>query len=477
MDENKKIINYAKKHPEGFTAQLKDGHIIPVSGTKKERYSVADKTSIVYIPKEKNIRHYSPIKNGSYFGGWLDKDTGKYLIENTNLYSNRERALAVARKRRQKAIFDLVDMKEINLHYKHREHISGMRIKTVPKKVMKEYIGLHGKMPKNEMPKWARKKPMKDVMIRAGLTKERRKEVIAHEREEIPLIDKGMSYQKAHRKANVILRKRKHRPVVYKHGKKYVNRLTGKPVSKTTANRLNRFFDNHPGATLYEAQKGVVYDPNKPWEEQSERLYKVYHRENQLIKTKDRFGNDVYFSPLLNKRISKQKVKKLETFDFEENGFTIHLYRVTSTKRRVYHIIKYPLKYTLEEHEDIVRLERRLLGTWKDDATKTIKDIACRYPLGKRDAMKMDFSHLYYHTGYEFKDNGEITVFGGTDPKRNNVGAMMPNEIHKAMLLYHNLLQNYYRIFVKEVIIYIFNFADEKNMALAESRIGIMRGK
>jgi hypothetical protein len=477
MDENKKILNYAKKHPDGFTAQLKNGRIIPVLGSKKERYSVADKTAIVYIQKEKNIRNYAPITNNSYFGGWFDRESGRYLIENTNLYSNRNHALKVARKRKQKAIFDLVQKKEIGLHYKHREHITGMRIKTVPKKDMKEYVGLHGKLPKNELPKRFRHIPKKDVLIRAGLTKKRRKDILSHEKEEITLMDKGMKYKPAHRKTIKILWERKHRPVVYKYKSKYMNRLTGKYVSKSTAQRLNLFFENHPGATLYEAQKGVVYDPQKPWEEQNERLFKVYKRENQLIKTKDRFGNDVYFSPLLNKRISKEKVKKLQTFDYEDSGFFIHLYRITSTKRRVYHLLKYPLKYTLEEHEDINQLEHKLLGSWKDSATRVIKDVATRHPLGNRDAMKMDFSHLNYHTGYEVKDNGEVTVFTGTDPKRNNVGAMMPDEIHKAMLKYHSLLTNYYRIFIKEIIIYIFNNANEKNMMLAETRIGLLKGK
>jgi hypothetical protein len=422
MDINKKILSYAKAHPSGFTAKLKDGKIIPVKGNKQERFSVANRTAIIYNPSEKNVRYYSPIKNNAYFGGWLDKSNGKYLIENTNLYSDKEKALAVARKRKQKAIFDLVDMKEIGLHY-NNERPSGINPSFV-----------------------SRRKQTK----------------------------KKTDFRHKHREHITGIRVKQHRNVVYKHKQKYINRLTGKPVSKSTALRLNRFFELHPRATLYEAQKGVVYDKNKPWEEQNEKLYKVYHRENQLIKTKDRFGNDVYFSPLMNKRISKDKVKKLEHFDFTENGFSVHLYRVTSTHRRVYHIIKYPMNYTFEEQDDITSLEMMLLRNWKDKATDVTKEIALKYPIGHRDSMKMDFKHLYFNTAYQGKDNGSITVFVGTDPKRNNVGAMMPQEIHKAMLQYHVALNNYTRILVKEVIIYIFNDADEKNLALAETRIGIL---
>jgi len=350
--------------------------------------------------------------------------------------------------------------------------IKGMKIKTVKTSKMKDYSALQGKMPKNEMPKNMRHMPKNQVAIRGNVKGKRRKAILAHEKEEIKLMDKGMKYKPAHNKANKILRERKHRPVAYRKGKVYVNRLTGKHVSKTTANRINRFFEKHPGATLYEANRGAVYDPGKKWEDQKTRIYRVYKKENQIVKTKDNKGRDVYFSPILGKRVSKKNVKKLDEYDYFENGFSIHLYRMTSNRERVYHIIKYQLNRTLEEHEDIDRLEKKLLGHWINDLVKIIKNVAYKHPIGKRDLMFIAFNHLLYVTSYEQRDNGAVTVMEHRQPKQDLY--VLPDEIHRAMLIYHHLLNEYTRIFVKEVVISIFNFSDEKNKAIAQVRLGIM---
>jgi hypothetical protein len=169
-------------------------------------------------------------------------------------------------------------------------------------------------------------------------------------------------------------------------------------------------------------------------------------------------------------------MKKISKFDYDDSGFSIHLYRITADKKRVYHIINYPLKRTLEEHEDINRLYSKLMGSWSDNASRIIKDIAQRYPIGKRDVMLMAFNHLIFTTSYGARDNGAVTCFAHTMIMNANIEAMMPDEILKVIYKYHQLLNNYSRIFVKEVNITIHNFSNEKSKALAETRIGILRG-
>jgi len=396
MDEIHKLINHAKKNKDGFTIEMVNGKIVPVKGTKKSRYSVAGDTSIVYTPKDKYIKTYSVPRRNGFYGGWYDKETGQYLIEHVNLYGNKDKALYVARNRKQKAIFDLLKMNEIPLHYKER--VSGIRVK------------------------------------------------------------------------------RKHKSVACRSKNGYINRLTGRPISRKTAQRLNQFFKEHPNATLYEANKGAVYNKNKSWAEQPEKLYKVYKRKNQMIKTKNKQGKDVYFSPLLDRKVNKSTMKKISKFDYDDSGFSIHLYRITANKERIYHILSFPLKRTLEEHEDINRLYSKLVGSWSDNASRIIKDIAQRYPIGKRDVMRMAFNHLIFTTSYGARDNGAVTCFAHTMIMNANIEAMMPDEILKVIYKYHQLLNNYSRIFVKEVNITIFNFSNEKSKALAETRIGILRG-
>jgi hypothetical protein len=387
------IIRYAKKNKEGFTAFYKDGKLYPVKGNQKERYSVADKTAIIYTPKEKNVRYYSPVLDKTYVGGWYDKSTGKYLIENINLYSSRQKALDVARKRKQKAIFDLVKMNEITLTY--RERVTGIRIKT--------------------------------------------------------------------RKRDVVIRKKG----------KYFNRITGKYVSLNTAKRLNSFFRKHPNATMYEASGRPVYDKDKPWIEQSDRLHNMFKKKKtQVIKSKTKSGKEVYFNPLLGKQVPKSHVKKAMKYDYQDGQFYVQLYRMTATKDRVYHIITTNIFRTIEEHEDIDRLFDRLVKTWMHDAKKITSSIHYKYPLSKSDVMYISFDHDILVTNYGQKDNGAFIVMKNRSPNARGMSDFQ-EQMNNTRLKYHALLISYRLIMIKKVRIFIYSFANEGNRALSELRLGV----
>jgi hypothetical protein len=393
MSKENEVIKYAKKNKEGFTALYKDGKMIPVKGNQKERYSVADKTAIIYIPKEKNVRYYSPIKNNTYVGGWYDKDTGKYLIENIDLYSNRQRALNVARKRKQKAIFDLIKMNEIKLQY--RERVTGIRLKPTSK----------------------------DVVI----------------------IKKG----------------------------KYFNRLTGKYTTEDTANRLNRFFRKNPNATLYEAHSQPFYKQKEKWEKQSGKIVDLYKRRTQVIKTKDRFGNDVYYSPILKKRVTKKQMKAIQKYDFMVGEFHVSLYRMTVDKGRIYHTIKSHIGRTFEEQEDIDRLEKRFSRSWIPEAMKIVREVAKKYPLHGSQVMYVAFSHEFYLVNYGHNEQGAVTVMKSRQPHRHL--DQFPGEIHRAFNTYRALLNTYRIITVKDVAIYIYSFPTEETRAISENRLGVFK--
>lgn len=474
MDETHKLINFAKKNKEGFTVRLVKGKIVPVKGTMQARYSVAGDTSIVYVPKEKNIQIYSTPKKDGYYGGWFDKETGKYLIEHVNLYSNQKHALTVAKKRKQKAIFDLLEMNEIKVRYAKPVHITGMRIKTVSKKKMGDYVAVHGKLPKNELPKRFKNIPKKDILIRGGLTKKRRKEVLSHEKEEIPLMDKGMPYKKAHRKADRILKQRKRGPVVIQKGRRYLNRLTGKYVSESTAMRLNKYFKKHPGGTLYEAQRRPIYKKKVDWGKQPKYIQNLYKkRKTQVVKTKDVHGKDVYFSPGMGKRVNKQIVQKAMKLNFTEGIFNVQLFRMSTNKQKVFHLIKTNIGFTLKEDDDLDRLEKKLTVDWLEQAMEITYRIAKKYPIAKRMIMHVSFNHDIFKTNVSSKDNGAVTIMEGFDPLRHI--DMLPSELKRAFRIYHVLLQMYNVIMVKNVTIFIYsNRPTQETKMVAENRLGIL---
>lgn len=399
MDDIHKIIAHAKKNKEGFTAYYKDGKLLTVKGTAKTRYTVADKTAIIYIPKEKNIRVYSMPKPNSYIGGWYDKDSKKYLIENIDIYSNRKQALDTARKRKQKAIFDLLKMNEIKLRY--NEKVTGIRIH----------------------------------------------------------------------------KKKRHSNVVVKRGNRYFNRISNKYVSKKTATRLNRYFKKHPGATLYEASGRPVYDKNKSWIEQSANLHKLLKkRKIQVIKTKNKKGKDVYFNPLLGKRISKKYVEKAMKYDYHEGRFYVQLYRLTATKDRVYHIITTNINKTIKEneHEEIDRLFNGLTRSWMPEAKEIIQKIHRLHSLSNVSVIYMAFDHDIILTNYGQKDNGAVVIMKNRQPNKINMQDFS-EEMNRARLKYHALLVNYKIIMIKKVRIFIYCFVTDKTKALSELRMGVYK--
>lgn len=393
MSDIKKIIDHAKKNKQGFTALIKDGKIINVKGTDKHRYSIANRTSIVFVPKTKQTTVYFKPKNNTYVGGWYDKETGKYLIESINLTSNREKALIIARKRKQKAIFDLLKMQEIGLTYKQK--VSGIRIR-------------------------------KDI--------------------------------------NVIIKK----------NKRYYNTITKKYVSKDTAKRLNDYFKKHPGATIYEASGRPIYDKDKPWIEQSIHLHRMLKkRKLQVVKTKDRYGKDVYFSPMLGKRVSKKQVTRAMKYDYYDGQFHVQLYRMTARKDRVYHLITTDINKLFEEHDDVDRLFARLDRTWVKDALETINRTHRKFPLSKNvTVIYVAFDHEIYITNYSEKDSGAVIIMKNRQPGRIQLQDFI-EELERARMQYHAILNNYRLIRIKKIRIFMYCFTTQETKHLAELRLGV----
>src|SRR5512137_2275149 len=90
-----------------------------------------------------------------------------------------------------------------------RAIIPGFKVVVKPTKVMGDYIALHGKVPKNELPKKLRGKiPKNEVWIRGDIYRDpikRRKILQIHEKRELHLMkgNKLYTYKKAHNEAEL----------------------------------------------------------------------------------------------------------------------------------------------------------------------------------------------------------------------------------------------------------------------------------
>ena len=120
LERSKELFNYLKKNG-GFTAKP---NLIPVK--PKSGYAVSLKGYETRVPLEivslglfrELLKCYQRLaeKNIAYIGGWIDE--GYLYLDLSLILHNKEQALEVASKNKQKAIFDFGSGKTIYLEVK-----------------------------------------------------------------------------------------------------------------------------------------------------------------------------------------------------------------------------------------------------------------------------------------------------------------------------------------------------------------------
>jgi len=126
LDLANKLITYAEKKPNGFSAELKhngkDWTIRAIRPSQKKRFAVAQKTIIEVYDDHyslypgynvQSLEFNSPIRVNLYIGGYYNRDKKCYQIEKISLYKYITDALFVAEMLNQISIFDLITKREI----------------------------------------------------------------------------------------------------------------------------------------------------------------------------------------------------------------------------------------------------------------------------------------------------------------------------------------------------------------------------
>jgi len=110
MNENKstidKLIQLSKIFKEGFTVEINKGVISQYNDIYKP-YIVSCHTILEIHNNSKTFKQTTLYNiNNCIIGGWLDVDTNTYYIELNKVYANKYYALKIAKKFKQKAIYD-----------------------------------------------------------------------------------------------------------------------------------------------------------------------------------------------------------------------------------------------------------------------------------------------------------------------------------------------------------------------------------
>jgi len=106
-----KLKDHAKKNPDGFTIKIINGKIRSFNPSKKNRYVISKTNYDTHLKQKLGFKDF---KHG-LVGGWFDKKTGKYYIDKNVAVGSRSKAIKLGIKHQQKAIFDLLKMKEIRI--------------------------------------------------------------------------------------------------------------------------------------------------------------------------------------------------------------------------------------------------------------------------------------------------------------------------------------------------------------------------
>lgn len=104
-----KLKEHAKKNPSGFTVEIVKGELKSVKHSPSKRYVISETN---YDTSKKQKAGFKGVKSG-IAGGWYDKKSKRYYIDKNVIVGKESHALRLAVKHKQKAVFDLKELKEI----------------------------------------------------------------------------------------------------------------------------------------------------------------------------------------------------------------------------------------------------------------------------------------------------------------------------------------------------------------------------
>jgi hypothetical protein len=353
--------------------------------------------------------------------------------------------------------------------------VKGFKIVVKSDEFMKEYVAVHGMLPKNELPRRMKRIPKNQIWIRSSNYRNEEgftpySEIVRHESDELKLMHQGLPYKDAHDAA--IHKHHPKLPVIYEHDH-WLNTITDEPTTQNVATRLNRYFAKNPKGTLYEAYGRPKYREKVKWIDQSQAVTKLYKKKTQVVRTKDVEGKDVYYSPLMKKIIQTKEVKEALKYDFVQGIFKVSLYRMTVDKTRVYHTITTHIGHTITDASELDEVFKVLKRDWVRQAMKITKEISVKYPLGKQQFMYVRFFHTMYFTQYKHSMDGSVDIMTYRQPNHNL--DLMPAELQRAYKIYHSLLHTYHTVTIHDVRIYIRSWSNQYTKRIASKRLGVFK--
>lgn len=277
-------------------------------------------------------------------------------------------------------------------------------------------------------------------------------------------------------------------PVIIRNGK-YYNTITKRDnLAESTAKRYNSFFERNPKGTIHEAWGGTKYkkyrvDPDTgkkeifPVAEQKKLIRNLWYKQDQFVKTKDKTGKDVLYSPFSDTFLTEKEkkiVKKLD-YTFLNGKVEVHLHRLTKDGNNVFHIITYKPERVIKTEIDFDSFMNFIYGKFIPRLRTELFKIK-KYHTISQDNIIFGQMNVNFYTSNDYIPTGK--TFGGLTAhyRFNKQGIDITlNEMIEAFDYYLNyfLKSSYLTLIFDKVTIYIKAWSDKENIKYAQYRYGI----
>ena len=266
----------------------------------------------------------------------------------------------------------------------------------------------------------------------------------------------------------------KTKKVVIRRKGKFFNTITKRYVSKATAHRYNAFYRKHPKGLHTSAYGNYRYKPKKKYTEQTEKLKKLIYKPNQVIRTKDRTGKTVYFSPFEREILKSDVAKKLGKMDYTicDEAVKVKLYRLTRDRNHVYHVFTWYIDSIFQLQEGI---EIWLEKVGKPIMECILNEVYDQSKKNKLDPLQVAYGHFQVQFYSDIDSYPASRTFGflkptlkGLDQLGREFNSMVNDYSHKLATA------SYHRCYFNRLSIYLYAMRNPYNIMFSKYRSGVL---
>ena len=273
----------------------------------------------------------------------------------------------------------------------------------------------------------------------------------------------------------------KKKDVIIIKNKKYYNTITKRYIAESTAKRYSSFFRRNPKGLVMHSWGGYKYDRDIPLDKLSKKTVKLFYSDTQVVKTRDKKGKIVYYSPITKTEVPKDVTLKMEKLKLDyricDNRVQVKLYRLSRDNRQIYHVFRWSINkhwHSVFGLEDwIANYGVPIMNCILNEVYKVSK----KHMIGKFQTMYSHFEQGYYsdidtrHASFVFGLNEGLMPHRANDIR--DFGKLYKSRLKRSVYkLESDAYRNYY---IETITVFVWSGAVKGvNDVIAKYRKGVL---